>query len=120
MEECTDRLFLFPFPCNFLDFEGNFCSISEAVQRCPELVQKYMGSVVPYADNKHSCLNSAGLMCMLRHPNATFSVCCETTICIFLVAIITSPFITTGGLGTSAGFLMVDKICLLTKRHITV
>ena len=36
-----------------------FCSISEAVQRCPELVQKYMGSVVPYADNKHSCLNSA-------------------------------------------------------------
>ena len=36
-----------------------FCSISEAVQRCPELVQKYMGSVVPYGDNKHSCLNSA-------------------------------------------------------------
>ncbi len=36
-----------------------FCSISEAVQRCPELVQMYMGSVVPYADNKHSCLNSA-------------------------------------------------------------
>ena len=36
-----------------------FCSISEAVKRCPELVQQYMGSVVPYADNKHSCLNSA-------------------------------------------------------------
>ncbi|MEC7538659.1 MAG: Fe-S cluster assembly protein SufB [Pseudomonadota bacterium] len=36
-----------------------FCSISEAAQRCPELVKKYMGSVVPYADNKHSCLNSA-------------------------------------------------------------
>jgi len=36
-----------------------FCSISEAVQRCPKLVQQYMGSVVPYADNKHSCLNSA-------------------------------------------------------------
>jgi len=36
-----------------------FCSISEAVQRCPELVQKYLGSVVPYADNKHACLNSA-------------------------------------------------------------
>ena len=36
-----------------------FCSISEAVKRCPELVQKYMGSVVPYGDNKHSCLNSA-------------------------------------------------------------
>ncbi|MEE2689117.1 MAG: Fe-S cluster assembly protein SufB [Pseudomonadota bacterium] len=36
-----------------------FCSISEAVQRCPDLVRQYMGSVVPYADNKHSCLNSA-------------------------------------------------------------
>ena len=36
-----------------------FCSISEAAQRCPELVKKYMGSVVPFADNKHSCLNSA-------------------------------------------------------------
>ncbi|MEM7070316.1 MAG: Fe-S cluster assembly protein SufB [Pseudomonadota bacterium] len=36
-----------------------FCSISEAVQEYPELVRKYLGSVVPYADNKHACLNSA-------------------------------------------------------------
>jgi len=36
-----------------------FCSISEAVQKHPELVQKYLGSVVPYGDNKHACLNSA-------------------------------------------------------------
>jgi Fe-S cluster assembly protein SufB len=36
-----------------------FCSISEAVQEHPELVKKYLGSVVPPADNKHSCLNSA-------------------------------------------------------------
>jgi Fe-S cluster assembly protein SufB len=36
-----------------------FCSISEAVQKHPELVQKYMGSVVPYTDNKHACLNAA-------------------------------------------------------------
>jgi Fe-S cluster assembly protein SufB len=36
-----------------------FCPISEAVQKYPELVQKYLGSVVPYADNKHACLNSA-------------------------------------------------------------
>jgi Fe-S cluster assembly protein SufB len=36
-----------------------FCSISEAVQDHPELVKKYLGSVVPYADNKHACLNSA-------------------------------------------------------------
>ncbi|MDF1719316.1 MAG: Fe-S cluster assembly protein SufB [Minwuia sp.] len=36
-----------------------FCAISEAVQTHPELVQKYLGSVVPAADNKHSCLNSA-------------------------------------------------------------
>ncbi|MEM7680011.1 MAG: Fe-S cluster assembly protein SufB [Pseudomonadota bacterium] len=36
-----------------------FCSISEAIQNHPELVKKYMGSVVPPADNKHACLNSA-------------------------------------------------------------
>ena len=36
-----------------------FCSISEAVQTHPELVRKYMGSVVPYSDNKHATLNSA-------------------------------------------------------------
>lgn len=36
-----------------------FCSMSEAVQNHPELVQKYLGSVVPFADNKHACLNSA-------------------------------------------------------------
>ena len=36
-----------------------FCPISEAVQDHPELVQKYLGSVVPAGDNKHACLNSA-------------------------------------------------------------
>lgn len=36
-----------------------FCSISEAVREHPELVQKYLGSVVPFSDNKHACLNSA-------------------------------------------------------------
>ena len=36
-----------------------FCSISEALQEHPELVRRYLGSVVPYGDNKHACLNSA-------------------------------------------------------------
>src|SRR3546814_7032861 len=36
-----------------------FCPISEAVKNHPELVRKYLGSVVPYGDNKHACLNSA-------------------------------------------------------------
>jgi Fe-S cluster assembly protein SufB len=36
-----------------------FCPISEALQKCPEMVRKYMGSVVPYTDNKHATLNSA-------------------------------------------------------------
>ncbi len=36
-----------------------FCSISEAVKEYPDLVRKYLGSVVPYSDNKHACLNSA-------------------------------------------------------------
>ena len=36
-----------------------FCSISEAVHDYPDLVQKYLGSVVPMTDNKHACLNAA-------------------------------------------------------------
>ena len=36
-----------------------FMSISEAVRDHPELVKKYLGSVVPAGDNKHACLNSA-------------------------------------------------------------
>ena len=36
-----------------------FCSISEAVKEHPELVRKYLGSVVPYTDNFFACLNSA-------------------------------------------------------------
>jgi Fe-S cluster assembly protein SufB len=36
-----------------------FCSFSEAVREHPELVQKYMGSVVPYSDNYFATLNSA-------------------------------------------------------------
>lgn len=36
-----------------------FCPISEAVQRVPELVEKYLGSIVPYTDNYFSALNSA-------------------------------------------------------------
>ena len=36
-----------------------FCSVSEAVQEHPELVEKYLGSVVPYTDNFYAALNSA-------------------------------------------------------------
>ena len=36
-----------------------FCSFSEAVQNYPELIKKYLGSVVPYTDNYYSALNSA-------------------------------------------------------------
>lgn len=36
-----------------------FCSISEAIQNHPDLVKKYLGSVVPYTDNFYACLNSA-------------------------------------------------------------
>ena len=36
-----------------------FCSISEAIKEHPELVKKYLGSVVPYTDNFFACLNSA-------------------------------------------------------------
>jgi len=36
-----------------------FCSFSEAVQTHPELVRRYLGSVVPYSDNFYATLNSA-------------------------------------------------------------
>lgn len=36
-----------------------FCSISEAVHKVPDLVRKYLGSVVPYTDNFFAALNSA-------------------------------------------------------------
>jgi Fe-S cluster assembly protein SufB len=36
-----------------------FCSISEAVREHPELVRKYLGSVVPVSDNYYAALNSA-------------------------------------------------------------
>lgn len=36
-----------------------FCSISEAIREHPELIQEYLGSVVPYTDNFYASLNSA-------------------------------------------------------------
>lgn len=36
-----------------------FCAISEAVKKYPDLVRKYLGSVVPPGDNFYACLNSA-------------------------------------------------------------
>ncbi len=36
-----------------------FCSFSEAVQEHPELIKKYLGTVVPYSDNYYATLNSA-------------------------------------------------------------
>jgi Fe-S cluster assembly protein SufB len=36
-----------------------FCSISEAVQKHPDLVKRYFGTVVPYTDNYYAALNAA-------------------------------------------------------------
>ena len=36
-----------------------FCSMSEAIRDYPELVRKYLGSVVPYTDNFYAALNAA-------------------------------------------------------------
>jgi len=36
-----------------------FCSIAEAIRDYPELVRKYLGSVVPYTDNFYAALNAA-------------------------------------------------------------
>ncbi len=47
------------FRANLKEAGVIFCSISEAVQEYPELIKKYLGSVVPMHDNKHACLNAA-------------------------------------------------------------
>ncbi len=36
-----------------------FCSMSDAVRDCPDLVQRYLGRVVPYTDNFYAALNTA-------------------------------------------------------------
>ena len=36
-----------------------FCSMSEAIINYPDLIKKYLGTVVPYSDNFFACLNSA-------------------------------------------------------------
>ena len=36
-----------------------FCSFSEAVHKCPEIIKEYLGSVVPQGDNYFAALNSA-------------------------------------------------------------
>lgn len=36
-----------------------FCSLSEAIQKHPDLIQQYLGSVVPYTDNFFAALNAA-------------------------------------------------------------
>ncbi len=47
------------FKAKLLELGIVFCSFSEAVQDHPELVKKYMGSVVPNTDNFYAALNSA-------------------------------------------------------------
>jgi len=47
------------FRQKLLDVGVIFCPISEAVHEYPELVQKYLGSVVPQKDNFYAALNSA-------------------------------------------------------------
>ena len=36
-----------------------FCAFSEAVHKHPQLLERYLGTVVPYTDNFYACLNSA-------------------------------------------------------------
>jgi Fe-S cluster assembly protein SufB len=47
------------FKAKLADLGIIFCSFSEAVREHPELVRKYLGSVVPYNDNYFAALNSA-------------------------------------------------------------
>ena len=43
-----------------------FCSFSDAVQNHPDLIKKYLGSVVPSTDNFYAALNSAVFQCSIK------------------------------------------------------
>ncbi len=47
------------FKAKLAEKGGIFCPFSEAVREYPELIQTYLGSVVPYRDNFYAALNSA-------------------------------------------------------------
>lgn len=47
------------FKSKLAEYGVIFCSMSEALQKYPELVQQYLGTVVPYRDNFYAALNSA-------------------------------------------------------------
>lgn len=47
------------FKKNLAELGIIFCSFSEAVEHHPDLIKKYMGSVVPYADNFYAAMNTA-------------------------------------------------------------
>jgi Fe-S cluster assembly protein SufB len=47
------------FKAKLADAGVIFCSFSEAVQKYPELIEQYLGTVVPYKDNFFAALNSA-------------------------------------------------------------
>jgi Fe-S cluster assembly protein SufB len=47
------------FKSKLADLGVIFCSMSEAIREHPELIRKYLGSVVPVKDNYYSALNSA-------------------------------------------------------------
>ncbi len=47
------------FKSKLAEYGVIFCSMSEALQKYPELVQQYIGTVVPYRDNFYAALNSA-------------------------------------------------------------
>lgn len=47
------------FKAKLAEYGVIFCPFSEAVQKYPELIKQYLGSVVPYRDNFYAALNSA-------------------------------------------------------------
>jgi len=57
------------------EFNIIFCSLSEAVKKYPEIVRKYLGSVVPIKDNFFACLNSAVF------SDGSFCFIPENTVC---------------------------------------
>ena len=64
-----------------------FCSFSEAVREHPDLVQKYLGSVVSYRDNFFAALNSAVFSDVIL-SRTTLLLC----VCLAVVFAATCPF----------------------------
>ena len=63
------------YKAQLMEYGVIFCPISEAIQKYPDLIKKYLGAIVPYTDNFYAALNAAVF------TDGSFVYIPENTIC---------------------------------------